>query len=345
MDHDKIAVSPYRKRVFQTLSFSEPDFCPYYIWIDEEMEKPLADHFGDPDFRNTVIRDHVVMNEIRALEQHLEGDLYRDDFGVIIKQGNIPYVDKPALAEPDLNGYTFPDLSSDAHTGHIDAWIERYKDRFRIVNLVEMFSERTWFMRGFEQSMTDYYLNRRFMEELLDGLMEVCLRTTEELLRRYGDRIDAVGMTDDAGSEHSMLLGPELWRQMIKPRLAQIYRHIKRAGKKCYFHSCGSIRPIVPDLIDIGIDMIQPLQPESLDIFELKREFGKDICLVGGISTQKTLPFGTPHDVVREVDLCLEKMAAGGGYILAPAKPILPGVPIENAAALIDRFIHQQSTG
>jgi len=88
--------------------------------------------------------------------------------------------------------------------------------------------------------------------------------------------------------------------------------------------------------------MIQPLQPEAMDIFELKREFGKDLCLVGGISTQKSLPFGTPQDVVDEVNLCLEKMAAGGGYILAPAKPILPGVPLENAIALIDKFVNQK---
>jgi uroporphyrinogen decarboxylase len=173
--------------------------------------------------------------------------------------------------------------------------------------------------------------------------MEVCLKTIEALVQRYGNRIDAVGLTEDAGSEHSMILGPDLWREMIKPRLARIYGRIKRAGKTCYFHSCGHIRPIIPDLIDIGVDMIQPLQPEAMDIFELKREFGKDICLVGGISTQKTLPFGTRQQVIDEIDLCLENMAAGGGYILAPAKPILPGVPVENAVALIDRFVRQKN--
>lgn len=343
MDTDNTAVSPFRERIFQTLSFTEPDLCPYYIWIDPEMEKPLADHYNDPDFRKTIIQDHVVMGEIRALEHPLENGLCRDDFGVIIKHGNIPHVEVPALSEPDLKGYTFPDMSSEKHLGHIEPWAEENQDRFRIVNLVEMFSERTWFIRGFEQSMTDYYLNQRFMEGLLDGLLEVCLRTVEALLERFGDRIDAVGMTEDAGSENSMILGPDLWREMIKPRLARIYSRIKRAGKKCYFHSCGYIRPIIPDLIDIGIDMIQPMQPEAMDIFEIKREFGKHLCLVGGISTQKTLPFGTSQEVIEEVNLCLEKMAAGGGYILAPAKPILPGVPINNAVALIDRFVNQKN--
>lgn len=343
MNTDNTAISPFRERVFQTLGFTEPDLCPYYIWIDPEMEKPIADHYNDPCFRKTIIQDHVVMGEIRALEHPVENGLYQDDFGVILKQGNIPHVEKPALTEPDLKGYTFPDLTSEKHLGHIKPWAEENKDRFRIVNLVEMFSERTWFIRGFEESMTDYYLNHRFVEELLDRLLEVCLRTVEAVLERFGDQIDAVGMTEDAGAENSMILGPDLWREMIKPRLARIYSRIRRAGKKCYFHSCGYIRPIIPDLIDIGIDMIQPLQPEAMDIFELKREFGKDLCLVGGISTQKTLPFGTPQDVTNEVNLCLEKMAVGGGYILAPAKPILPGVPVDNAVALIDRFVKQKS--
>jgi uroporphyrinogen decarboxylase len=341
MDSCNRQTNPLRERVFQTLSFTEPDLCPYYIWIDPEMEKPLAHYLGDPDFRNTVIQDHVVMTEVRALEHPLEDNLYRDDFGVIIKQGNIPHVERPALLKPDLKGYSFPDLSTDKHLGHINHWASENEERFRIVNLVEMFSERTWLLRGFEDSMTDYCLNRPFMEELLDSLMEVCLRTIEAIVQQQGNRIDAVGMSDDAGSEKSMLLGPDLWRQMIKPRLARIYGRIKRAEKKCYFHSCGYIRPIIPDLIDIGIDMIQPLQPESMDIFEIKREFGKDLCLVGGVSTQKTLPFGTPQDVIREVDQCLAIMAKGGGYILAPAKPILQGVPVENAAALIERFVHQ----
>jgi len=341
MGANRTDVLQLRQRVLESLSFREPDLCPYYVWIDPEMEKPIAEHYGDPDFRATVIQDHVVMAEIRALEHPLGHGLYRDDFGVIIRKGNIPHVEEPALKTPDLGGYRFPYLGSERHLDHIGPWADQNEDRFRIVNLVEMFSERTWFMRGFEQSMIDYYLNQRFMEELLDGLLTVCLKAVDELLRSCGDRIDAVGMTEDAGSEHSMLLGPELWRRMIKPRLARVYDRVRKAGKKAYFHSCGHIRPIIPDLIDIGVDMIQPLQPEAMDIFELKREFGRDLCLVGGISTQKTLPFGRPEEVIREIDLCLEKMAQGGGYILAPAKPILPGVPVANAVALIDRFVHQ----
>jgi len=167
-----------------------------------------------------------------------------------------------------------------------------------------------------------------FVEELLDNLEAVCNGVIDGLLRRFGPDIDAIGLSEDYGGEHAMLLSPAMWRRFIKPRLARMTGRIRRGGKKVYIHSCGHVTPIIPDLIEIGVDMLQPLQPEAMDIFQLKRQFGRDLCLVGGISTQKTLPFASAAEVVQEVRACLDIMARGGGYILAPAKPILPGVPL-----------------
>jgi len=331
-----------RERVYTALSFSEPDVCPYYIWIDQEMVGPLAEHYQDPDFRETYVRDHTVMVEVLAGREPQPDGTYRDEFGTLWRQGNIPHIVRPALCEPSLEGYRFPDLATDAHFAHLPEWIERYQDRFRIVQLGMLFFERTWAMRGFENVLVDFYESPKFVDELLHGLEQVSLRAIERLLLQYGDRIDAIGFSDDTGGEHAMLLSPEMWRRILKPHLRRMFGRIRQAGKKAYFHSCGNIRPIVPDLIDIGVDMLQPLQPESMDIFELKREFGRDLCLVGGISTQKTLPFGTPEDVVIEVGKCLEHMAPGGGYVMAPAKPIMPGVPLANATALIDSIVQQR---
>jgi hypothetical protein len=94
-----------------------------------------------------------------------------------------------------------------------------------------------------------------------------------------------------------------------------------------------------PDLIEVGGNMLQPLQPEAMDVFEVKRRFGRDLCLMGGISTQQTLPMGTPRQIRDEVRRCRNRLGEGGGYVMAPAKPILPGVPLENAIALIDSFV------
>ena len=331
-----------RDRVYTALSFREPDICPYYIWIDPEMMAPLGSHYRDPDFRDNYIRDHTVMTEILALKEPVPGGLSRDDFGAVRRQGNIPHLEKPALSGPSLAGYQFPDLTTDEHFNHLDAWLDRCADRFKIVQLGELFFERSWLMRGFENILTDFLENPGFAAELMDNLAETCIRVVDRLVRDYGERIDAIGLSNDSGAEKSMLISPETWRKFVKPGLARICERIRRSGRKTYLHSCGHVTPIIPDLIEIGVEMLQPIQPESMDIFRLKKEFGRDICLVGGISTQRTLPFGTPDDVVREVRKCLEVMAVGGGYILAPAKPILPGVPLDNAVALIDAIVRQE---
>jgi uroporphyrinogen decarboxylase len=176
---------------------------------------------------------------------------------------------------------------------------------------------------------------------LLDGLEQVCADVIDRLLRDYGDRIDAIGMSEDYGTQKSMMISPATWRMFIKPRLARLVSRIRGGGKQCYIHSCGHILPVIGDLVEIGVTMLQPIQPEAMDIFEVKRRFGKDLCLMGGISTQHTLHQGKPEDVTREVQACLQHIAAGGGYVMAPAKAILPGVPLENAAALIETFLKQ----
>ena len=333
--------SPLRDRVYRTLAFEEPEVCPYYVWIDRLMMEPLARHYGDAEFRDTYIRDYTVMTEIVA-RRHPVGDaMFRDDYGTVWRDGNIPHVERPALAAPSLRGYAFPDLSTDEHFAALPGWFEQYHDRFRIVQLGMLFFERTWAMRGFENILVDLYEAPAFVEELLDNLEQVCARIIDRLVERFGPQIDAIGMSEDQGGEHAMLIGPEMWRRFIKPRLARLVARIRTAGKKVYIHSCGHVVPIIPDLIEIGVDMLQPIQPEAMDIFALKREFGRDLCLVGGISAQRTIPFGTPEQIVREVRACLETMAAGGGYILAPAKPIPAGTPLENAVALIDSIVRQ----
>jgi len=332
---------PIRQRVLNTLSGKESDICPYYIWIDKAMVKPIADYYGDVNFQQTIIQEHTVMAEVGALQKPLGGDLYEDEFGVTHLEGSIPHVEKPALLEPSLKGYDFPDLSTPDHFDHLEKWLAAHEDRFKIVQMKQFLSERLWSLRGFEQSFMDFYLNRVFIEDVLENLMENCLRVVDALVTRFGDKIDAIGMTEDTGSEHALLMDPNMWREFIKPKLKKIFGRVKAKGKFAYFHSCGHIEPIVPDLIEIGIDILQPIQPESNDIFTLKSAYGRDICLAGGISTQKTLPFGSSRDVLDEVNMCLSVMAKGGGYIMAPAKPILPGVPIENAVTLIDRFTKQ----
>ena len=336
-----------RDVVLRTMRFEQPETCPYYIWVDRDMVGPLADHYGadqfvgPPDGTQTFTGSYTVMTEIMALPVWDSGDCYIDDYGVKYRRGSILHVEQPALSEPSLKGYQFPDLSTDRHFAGLDQWLELHAQRFRIVQLGMMFFERTWGMRGMDNIFIDMYEHPDFVEELLDGLEAVCLQVIERLLRDYGDRIDAIGLSDDYGGQDRPLISPKLWRRFIKPHLRRMYDRIRGAGKFVYMHSCGHVLPLIPDLIEVGGNILQPLQPEAMDVFEVKRRFGRDLCLMGGISTQRTLPLGTPEQVRAEVRRCLQHLGTGGGYVMAPAKCILPDVPVENAIALIDSFVNQ----
>ncbi|HOW68963.1 MAG TPA: uroporphyrinogen decarboxylase family protein [Phycisphaerae bacterium] len=336
-----------REVVYQAIRFEETDVCPYYIWVDKEMVPELARHYGQdsfvgsPDGTRTFAGSYTIMRDVTARPVIEKGDLFTDEFGTEFRRGNVLHVLRPVLGEPSLKGYEFPDLASDEHFDGLGKWLDSNTDRFRIVQLSMMFFERTWFMRGMENILMDLHLHPSFVQELLEGLESVCLRVIDRLLRDYGNRIDAIGMSEDYGTQRSLLISPQHWRKLLKPHLARLCERIRAGGKLVYLHSCGHVTPIIPDLVEVGVNCLQPLQPEAMDIFDIKRRFGRNLCLMGGISTQRTLPSGAPDDVRREVRECLTRMGAGGGYVMAPAKPILPGVPLENAIALIDAFVDQ----
>jgi uroporphyrinogen decarboxylase len=336
-----------REAVFASLRFEEQRPCPYYIWIDDAMVPPLAQRFGAENFvgaagtTRTLAGSYTAMTEVAALPVEDHGDFYVDEYGAQLRRGAELGLERPALSQPSLAAYTFPDLTTPPHFAHLDAWIHQHAERFRIVQLGMLFFERSWFMRGMQDLMMDFHLHSTFVHELLDGLEAVCTSVIDRLLRDFGDRIDAIGMSEDYGTQKSMMISPATWREFIKPRLARLVARIRGGGKQAYIHSCGHILPVIGDLVEIGVTMLQPIQPEAMDIFDVKRRFGKDLCLMGGISTQHTLHQGKPADVTREVQACLQRMAAGGGYVMAPAKAILPGVPLVNAAALIEAFLKQ----
>jgi uroporphyrinogen decarboxylase len=336
-----------REAVFASLRFEEQRPCPYYIWIDDAMVEPLAARFGAENFvgvpgsTRTFAGSYTAMTEVAALPIEEEGDCYVDEYGAKIRRGAELGLLQPALSQPSLAGYHFPDMTAPRHFAHLDRWFELHAERVKIVQLGMMFFERMWFMRGMENLMMDLHLHPGFVHELAEGLEAVCASVIDRLLRDYGDRFDAIGMSEDYGTQKSMMISPATWREFIKPGLSRLVGRIRAAGKQAYIHSCGHILPIIGDLAEIGVTMLQPIQPEAMDIFEVKRRYGDKLCLMGGISTQHTLQQGTPDDVRREVRACLDRMAAGGGYVMAPAKSILPGVPVSNAIALIEEFLRQ----
>ena len=145
--------------------------------------------------------------------------------------------------------------------------------------------------------------------------------------------------SDDWGDQRGVILGPARWRRYIKPYQAKLYEKVHRAGKFTLSHCCGNIRDILPDVIEIGLDVLQSVQPEAMDPYVLKREYGKDITFWGGLGSQRLVPFGTPDEIREEVKRLCDAMGRDGGYILGPAKSMQPETPTENAAAVVESFL------
>ena len=146
--------------------------------------------------------------------------------------------------------------------------------------------------------------------------------------------IDGVLLGSDWGSQRGLLMSPEVWDDMIRPGEQKDYDLIHGYGKDVWVHSCGDVHVLIPRLIEMGLDVLNPVQPECMDIAELKASFGDRLTFWGGLSTQQTLPFGTPDQVRAEARKVRDRMRTGGGYIFSPAQSIQGDVPVENILAL-----------
>ncbi|MFO7635123.1 MAG: uroporphyrinogen decarboxylase family protein, partial [Caldilinea sp.] len=233
-----------------------------------------------------------------------------------------------SYAPPDPNR---PELYDGA------AWvIDSFKDDYWIVGVtVTTMFETAWALRGYEQMLADFLLDPELAERLLDIPYRYHL-TAAKKLTEMG--VDMIWIGDDVGAQRSMLMSPATWRRFFKPRVANFIAELKAINPqvKVAYHSDGVIDPIIPDLIEIGLDVLNPIQPACMDPAQLKRQYGSNLCFWGSMDVQHTLPFGTPADVRAEVLNRLETIGKNGGLILGPTHHVQIDTPLENFWAMID---------
>jgi len=197
---------------------------------------------------------------------------------------------------------------------------------------------------GMETALTDLILNPVVMEDLLDRVTEFQMQLWEKTLEAVGENVDICLHSDDLGMQKGPIMSPRMYRTIFKPRHARPFGHIKKKAKtdvKVLLHSCGSVRALIPDLIETGIDALNPVQVSAarMDTRELKREFGGDLCFWGGgVDTQEVLPHGSVDEVRDEVRRRIDDLAPGGGFVFAAVHNIQPDVPPENIRAMWESF-------
>ena len=297
------------------MAHRETDFVPYQMDCLSAAEKKLGEHFPGKDL-GEVIGNHVAMFEPSYYSIFKVEDLgphkFRDAFGATweLKPGeDIGTVIDHPLKEADLRGYSFPDPEKIMELDGIPAFIDRNRDRFIIGAIGFSLYERAWILRGIEPVLMDLIENPSFIETLFDRIVEFNLAITKRLCRFP---IDAFHFGDDWGQQHGLVMSPGMWRRIFKKRLKRLYGAVRDAGLPVSIHSCGDITEIIPDLIEIGVNMITPFQAEAMDVAFLKREYGRDLTFWGGVSTQKTMPYGTPDDVRAEVRERIRVVGKGG---------------------------------
>lgn len=256
-----------------------------------------------------------------------------------------PYQDRPLekAGIADIENYPWPQV---IHPCQYEGLAEEAKNLYEktpyalIGNIGTTLCELIYNMRGMENWMMDLVVNQEFAHALLRKITDLRIAAIQAFLDRVGAWVDVFIMGDDMGSQHSPLISPALYRTMIKPYHKEIIAAIKaHSPAKVFFHSDGDIYPLIPDFIEAGVDLLNPVQVSATDMGDtarLKREFGKNLSFCGAIDTQWVLPYGTPDDVRKEVRRRIRDLAPGGGYICASVHCIQPDVPVENIMALFD---------
>jgi uroporphyrinogen decarboxylase len=262
--------------------------------------------------------------------------VWEDEFGVWWDRNvdaDIGTVCNTIVTREKLKDFHFPDPVNPARFAHFPAALSGRGDRFAISSIGFTLFERAWTMAGMENVLMAMVDEKPFAHDLLDRILEYDMAVTRRALEFD---VDGMRFGDDWGQQRGLIMGPALWREFIKPRMAALYGLVKSAGKRVFIHSCGKIEELFPDLIECGVDVFNPFQPEVMDVEEMKRRHGEEITFFGGISTQKTLPYGTVSDVKDEVKRLIERVGRNGGYIAAPAHDIPKDAKPQTIAAMID---------
>jgi len=357
-----------RTRVEMALNHEEADRCPLQISFtpefaarlrtDMEMRGKRVNHphgdGGDYELERALGVDMLMASAGWGNSYYMDDKPYTDEWGVgwniqpyetVFGTGHYTEIAVHPLADDGaISSYQPPDPNRPELYTDTERVLREFKDEYWIVGgVATTIFEAAWALRGLEQMMLDMVLDPDLAHHLLDIPYDYHLVAAKRMVEMG---VDMVWTGDDVGSQRQMMISPEMWRTFLKPRMAHFFAELKAINPnvKIAYHSDGDISPIIPELIEIGLDVLNPVQPASMDPGALKRQYGDKLCFCGTIDEQHTLPFGSPADVASEVVERINTVGRGGGLILAPTHHVQLDTPLENFWAMINT-IHDTPYG
>jgi uroporphyrinogen decarboxylase len=326
-----------RERFLSAIAGEKVDRLPTQISFTplaaEQAAAWLGVAVGDLPF---ALGNHVLdvfVNPIARVEGTTSFDLWGIGWDNTVNDGF--QIDVHPLADrSQIAAYRFPDPDDPRFYADIAERIARNRAHHALLADVGFtLWERYYLLRGFEQAMEDLVLDPPLVEDLLDRILEVQSGVARNLVRLGID----VGYTgDDFGSQRGLLFSPATWRRFFRPRYQQLWGVFSSAGVPVCHHSCGDVRPIIGEMLDIGLDLLCPVQTQAMPPDQLADQWGDRLSFWGGISTQSVLPFGTPADVLAHIAHCKATLGRSGRYLIGPSHDMTSDVPRANFFAMLE---------
>lgn len=351
-----------RERILTTLSLRKPDRTPTYAWFHQETMKKLRAHYKTED--DAAIRKELGIEgwsnagpsisfpefEAKATERPggkpwkkaiwLDDRTYEDAWGVRHRLGDGDWYEEwvtgplvDARNVDDVLAYPFPTTKQIVDPeNYPQKVIDLKNDNLFVSAGIPNPYKIAWLLRGMDNILMDYLINRDMLEAIYDKLYELY---TDMALRMARADVDMISMVGDIAMQDRIIMGPDSWREVDKPRLAKLIAACREVKPDLFFfiHSDGNVWDVMDDLVEIGFNVINPIQPECMDPVEVKKNWGDKITLHGGVSLQRTLPFGTVDDVRAEVEHLIRHCGYNGGLVVFPSNVIQPDTPVENIIA------------
>lgn len=321
-----------RERVIAAITHNKTKLTPWAFELTGQVSKMLSDKFG-ADKANELLDSHILFGRYKKVEW-ISDKVYQDVFGVQWRIGDdggdtgIPINEQ--ISEGTVGNFIFPELDRPYLDKTLNS-LAKDKEHFRMFRCNYTLYERAWSLMGMENLLISMALYEKEMHRLFERITEYQLKLIEYVLP--GD-FEGVYFGDDWGQQRGLIMGPVMWRKYLKPYLSKMFNAVKSHKKFILLHSCGNIEELFEDLIEMGVDVYNTVQPEIYDLANIKGRYGSRLSFWGAMSTQQFLPQATPEEVYDKSVKTIRILGPNGGYMFSPSHAITPDIPVENILAM-----------